>query len=120
MKTLDEMKRELEKVFLPVGAFVRVDKGNGLFVTDAPRRAGEIPALPEGFSAITENGIMHITPDFEDVPEGLKVFALEFLKGDAGVKERLLRQNLAVMMRLKDAEGAEFLRNLAKSMQIHL
>ena len=52
---------------LPDGAFLRRDRGDALFITDAPRRCPEAnwPSLMEGtgFVCKVENGLMRLWPD---------------------------------------------------------
>jgi len=111
MKTLDDYRRELEALVKPFGAFVRVDRGDMLLVTDAPRRyAGDV-ALPEGWQARTDNGIMRVTPCY-DAPEELSGFITRFLKSAPETADRLARQALAVALREKNTEQVQFISQL--------
>ena len=98
---------------LPEKAFLRFDRGKALFVSDAPRFDGEIAGI-EGYECEISNGLMHITPRFGDVPEAIRPLMPEIIKADKLKREKLIRQNLALRMRLHDAEGRAYLEILLK------
>lgn len=108
MRTLEEMRGELETA---LSGFVRVSRGEGLFVSDAPRR-GKAYALPLGYTAKEENGLLFISPELKECPEALREFMLGYLKADAAQREKLVRQRLAVALRQKNAEDARFIEML--------
>ena len=62
---MNDLTRELRAAaasLLPEGAFLRRDRGDALFVTDAPRR-GTLPDGPKvGFLCETDNGLARLTP----------------------------------------------------------
>ena len=59
--------RERARAALPAGAFLRRDRGDALYVTDAPRRGftGEVP----GMRAAVSGGLMRLYPKEEALGE---------------------------------------------------
>jgi hypothetical protein len=53
--------REMVAGFIPDGAFLRRDRGRGLYVTDAPARGGM--AVPAGFRVESDGRLAHIYID---------------------------------------------------------
>lgn len=111
MKKLDEYRMELEAIVKPSGAFVRLDRGDALFVTDAPRRGQVEPALPEGWNGRCENGLLLATPDY-GVPEVSGAFITKYLKSSPETADKLARQALAVALREKNTAAAAFISEL--------
>ena len=122
---LERMRAAL-RAALPEGAFLKLDRGDALFVTDAPRR-GECPDWA-GFECEITNGLARLTPgkawllaleaeypeppDFlcaslrrggEPDAEVLKLFAMG-LKKDPGFG-RKLRQTAAARLRKHETLG---------------
>ena len=112
MCTLEEYKRQLEAILKPCGAFVRIDRGEALFVSDAPRRIAHTIELPSEFTFIVKNGLMYIKPVFSDVPESLRDFYLIYIKAGAVQQDRLRRMKLSECMRLKLPDEISFLNAL--------
>lgn len=56
-----EMRRAAQAL-LPKGAFLRRDRGDALYVTDAPRRGAEIDWGAAGFLCREEGGLACLTP----------------------------------------------------------
>lgn len=54
--------REAVSSALPEGAFLRRDRGDALYVTDAPRRGVNVDWDGLGFICRTENGLARLTP----------------------------------------------------------
>ena len=96
---------------MPENSFLRVDRGEALFASDAPKRGFEIGDLP-GFSVRIENGIAHITPLYENAPCSVRPFLTEYLKAQGEKRDRLLRQSLALSMRKGDMEAGAYLKTL--------
>lgn len=72
MGVTDTPLRAAVRALLPGGAFLRIDREEALFVTDAPRR-GAGPDLVEalekaGFSACTRGGLLAMVPKDEWMP----------------------------------------------------
>ena len=65
-ENLAKRLRDLAREPLPEGAFLRRDRGDALFVTDAPRRAPDVdwPArfAALGFEARIEGGLLYVAP----------------------------------------------------------
>ena len=55
--------RRAARQLLPEGAFLRRDRGEALYVTDAPRRAPSIDWSAAGFICLEAKGLAHLTPD---------------------------------------------------------
>ena len=118
IRTLEEHKKLLESVFSGKG-FLRPDRGDALFVSDAPRRGTEITELPAGYKAVICNGIMKIYPEADTTRELTSLY-IAVVKADEATAERLLRQALAVSMRKKDLKACEFIRELGSISKIYL
>ena len=94
----------------PLGAFVRMDRGDALLVSDAPRRGAEIPkALEADFETRLSGGLLYLTPRLTRIPQRLRGIFLSAMKADAEERETLLRKALAESMRLRNADEIEFL-----------
>ena len=62
MKAEIARMRESLRVALPERAFLRRDRGDALFISNAPAFEEEIPAIP-GFILKKEGTLLHILPD---------------------------------------------------------
>ena len=113
-----EEYRARVKAHLPGGAFLRLDRGEALFVSDAPR-FGVFDVEIEGFATETKGELTFITPLYSDAPDGIRPIMTALIKADGDKRERLIRQNLAVCMRKKDAQGRAFLEKLLKEEDEH-
>ena len=102
------------KELLPEKAFLRFDRGEALFISDAPRFPGSYPQKISGYEVVVRSGLMRLTPTYEDVPESVRGLMTEFIKANGTQRERIIRQNLAVSLRLHDAPGTAFLNELLK------
>ena len=54
--------RYAARALLPPGAFLRRDRGDALYVTDAPRRGADADWGGAGFLCRTEDGLAYLTP----------------------------------------------------------
>ena len=108
MRSLESFRCEL-KTLLPHDSFLRVDRGQALFVSDAPRRHPEYKAIAlEGFQIRAENDLLYITPIYDQAPESVTAVLTALLKSDSEQKDRIIRENLALNMRLKRQREIEF------------
>lgn len=97
----------------PCGAFVRIDRGSALFVSDAPRHGfAASPSLAALFMLRQEKQLLFLSPRLTDVPEALRALYLRLLKADPVPRDRMLRQALAECLRLHRAEEAQFLERI--------
>lgn len=112
---LDDERKYLygiaEKALLNAsGAFLRIDRGDALFISDAPRRGAEnFDALDTDFECRVRDGLLRLTPRFPHVPESLRPFYLNLMKSGGAEREFRLRKALAENMRLHKALEIEFL-----------
>ena len=102
MKTLEEYRAELTPL-LPENAFLRTDRGDALFITDAPMRSKEPPALPDEYETSSNGRLLRITPKLNDLPEEAKNHYITYLKTK---DDASLRRALALCMRAHNAEAA--------------
>ena len=110
-----EAHRAIVKAALPEQAFLRIDRKNALFVSDAPRFAEKETLALDGYDLEYSGNLLRITPTFEGVPQGLKDVCLGILKsGSKEQKNRLIRTNLAKAMRTHDREKTAFLMQLLR------
>ena len=121
--------REILRAALPERAFLRRDRGEALYVTDAPRRSPAIDWSAAGLICRETDGLAHLTPDapwlhrlealYPDPPDALcatfrrftgapdadalRLFARGMKALDAGKPDpqfsRALRQRAAVCLR---------------------
>lgn len=113
MLSLDE-HRNFIRSCLPPKAFLRLDRGDSLFVTDAPRFLPEKNLQIPGYSTLLAGGILHITPVFEDIPTSLRDVMVRILKAEDEDRDRLIRTHLALALRQRDAQSAKILDELLK------
>ncbi len=102
MKTLDEYRAELMPL-LTETAFLRVDRGDALLITDAPLRADRTPLLPDDYETVSDGRLMRITPKLTLLPEEARPCYIAYLKTK---DEKPLRQCLALCLRYHYAEAA--------------
>ena len=103
--TPEPYREEALSILKDTGAFLRISRGEGLFVTDAPRREKARDAviqLNEKYRTHTENGLMYLTPLYFTDDEEMEKAYTGILKADAQLKEKLIRTGLSVAMRKKD------------------
>lgn len=121
--------RRAARQLLPTGAFLRRDRGDALYVTDAPRRSAAVDWSAAGFVCREAGGLAYLTPDavwlqrlealYPDPPdalcqsfrrftgppdaEALRLFARGMKALEAGAHDpgyaRELRQHAAVCLR---------------------
>ena len=102
MKTLEEYRRELTPL-LPETAFLRIDRGGALFVSDAPMRSGKLPVLPDEYETDSDGRLMRITPKLNGLPEEAKPHYISYLKTK---DDASLRRALSLCMRAHNTEAA--------------
>ena len=107
MRRIDEYRAAL-KPLLPEGAFLRTDRKDALFVTNAPIFDPGFSLPKEAWTVRTEGRIMRVTPVYEDVPAGDEAACTMFLKCRGTQTQKLLRQKLALSMRLRQEKKAAF------------
>ena len=97
---------------------MKVDRGDALFVTDAPRRGGLDASTLEAFFEIrTANALAYLTPRFDSVPPRLKNAYLQILKSERSIRDVLIRKTLAESMRLHAREEIHFMNKLLERSQ---
>lgn len=103
--TPEPYREKALSILKDTGAFLRISRGEGLFVTDAPRREKARDAviqLNEKYKTHTENGLMYLTPLYFTDDEEMEKAYTGILKADEQLKEKLIRTGLSVAMRKKD------------------
>ena len=116
--SIDYYRKIVEAALSDTGAFVRVSRAEGLFVTDAERRGVSIDALKEkltGFSLSEKDGMIYIMPLTDVSDEADRIYS-EILKAETKKKEKLIRIHLAEAMRLKDSKHIEMYQFLYERM----
>ncbi|MBQ3080354.1 MAG: hypothetical protein IJC48_10215 [Clostridia bacterium] len=121
MHTLNDYRALALSLIKDESAFLRIDRSDALFVTDAPRRnpsrfQSVLPLLEEHFIVSTENGLSRLTPKFSSAPAALRDACLIILKGDPDTKKREIRTRLAIAMRQRNQEEIDFLNCIERSM----
>lgn len=117
--SIDYYKEIAEKAVSGTGAFLRVSRKDGLFVTDAKRRNAEMQGIERkltGFEMLETDGLVYLTPKY-GLREDLNHAYTEILKSGKDKQERKIREGLALALRLKDQEQIEFFRFLYERMQ---
>lgn len=116
--SIDEFKVQAKKALEGTGAFIRVSKGEGLLVTDAVRRGCTLEELRNklpGFQFFEKDSLVYLTPEYGFSAETNDLLT-EILKADKLKREKLIRNGLAVAMRLKNREQIEVLKILFERM----
>lgn len=125
MRSLAEQLREAARAALPEGAFLRRDRGEALFVSDAPRLrppADWLPALePAGFLCEVRGGLLYLTPGpawlaglearFPEPPDAFSASLARF-RGMTPENESLALFALAIRRMDGEADGGRFERRL--------
>ena len=117
--TPDAYKAEASEILKSTNAFVRVSRGEGLFVTDAPRREKNEEAvnlLLRKYKARIDGGLLYFTPVYGFGDEEMERKYTEILKSDGAQKEKLIRTGLSVAMRKKDQLQIEIYKALYEGM----
>ncbi len=116
--SLDDYKAQAEDAIKGMGAFLRISRGKGLFVTDAKRRNADMEMLKEKLPSFTfseKDGLIYLTPDYGYSIDTNGIYT-EILKSDGEKREKLIRQNLSKAMRLKNQEQIELFKLLYERM----
>ena len=108
MRSVEDYRRDILPL-LPKGAFLRLDRGSALFVTDAPRLEPGFGIRDRAWQVRQDNGLLYITPVFDGIPADERQAFAASLKLMGERRQKLLRQRLALNMRLKKQEEAHFL-----------
>lgn len=111
MKTLEDYREEI-KARLPENAFLKVDRGSALFVSDAPTRRTDCDIRIEGWKCRPDKGLLYITPALHEVPEAIRDVYIHTLKRGKAENQKEIRQRLACCMRSKQKEETAFLNDL--------
>ena len=120
---LDRMRGALRAV-LPAGAFLKLDRGTALFVTDAPRR-GPCPRWP-GFDCVIENGLARLTPDarwlraLEDEYPQPPDFLCAYLRRGGEPDDAALKLFALGLKRLNGATNDDYSRRLREAAAMRL
>ncbi len=97
-------------------AFVKIDRGSALLVSDAPARGlyteTAKAALSADYLQEESRGLVYLTPRLKNVPERLRRVYIDILKSENEKRERLIRQALAECLRLKNADEAAFMQEM--------
>ena len=104
--SLDDYKMCAGNALKDTGAFLRVSRGEGLFVTDAKRHGADMEMLKEklpSFAFSEKDGLVYLTPDYGFSSETNLIYT-EILKSSGERQEKLIRQNLSKAMRTKNKE----------------
>lgn len=104
--SLEELKKTAEDALKGTGAFLRVSRNEGLFVTDASRHGVPIEQIIErlpGFVIREEGGLCYLTPGYGFTDE-INDACTQILKSEKEKREKLIRTNLASAMRKKDPQ----------------
>lgn len=116
--TADEYRNMIFPVIRECGAFLRVSRKKGLFVSDAPARSGSIgeieKALIDEFSIVKKGNLMYLTPRFSGIDEETANAIVEILKAEPFIKQKLIRQALSKSMREKNDVKREIFETLLK------
>ena len=115
--TTEEYRERILPHLSDCGAFLRISRKEGLFVTDAPARMKCAKALKEAlseeFHSVIIGKCMYITPDFHtDTAASNEI--LEILKSEPQKRNVLIRQSLAKAMRNKDEINKAIFEELLK------
>ncbi len=116
--SLDYYREIVRSALAGTGAFIRVSRSEGLFVTDAKRRSADMAALYEklpGFSFCEKDGLTYLTPDY-GFSDDTNILYTEILKAGNEESEKLIRMNLSKAMRLKNDEQIKFFKILYERM----
>ena len=116
--SLDYYRKIAQAALEGTGAFLRISRADGLFVTDAKRRNADMSAIREklpGFIFYEKDDLIYLTPHygFSDQTNALYT---EILKADKEKSEKLIRMNLSKAMRLKNDEQIRIFKLLYERM----
>ena len=100
------------------GAFLRLSRSDGLFITDAKRRNADMEDIQDklsGFTFFEKDGLTYLTPDYGFSDETNALYT-EILKADSVKREKLIRMNLALAMRIQNDERIRLFKLLYERM----
>ena len=115
MRKLEDYFRECRAV-IPINAFLRISRTQGLFVSDLPTRSRDFVFDLDGYSSKTESGLLYITPAFNEVPLAIRELFPGIFKLSSSEQQKLLRQRLAVLKRNKDNDNAAYVEEILKTL----
>ena len=116
--SLDHYRKIAQCALDETGAFLRISRGDGLFVTDAKRRNADMEAIYKklsGFSFFEKEGLTYLTPDYGFSNETNSIYTT-ILKADEEQTQKLIRTHLAVAMRMKNQEQIDLFKFLYERM----
>ena len=116
MYTLKEYS-DLLRQLIPREAFVRLDRGEGLFVSDYPLRCLGFALSDPEFTAEIAGGLAHIFPCFTGAPETLKNDLNGIYRSAPNLVNKRLRQRLALALRLGMLDECAYLNELLDYME---
>lgn len=116
--TVKAYKEGIEALLTDTGAFLRISRTDGLFVSDLPRKKadidGFIKSLNNAFEVKTDHGLLYLTPVFPEFSHQFQSILVSILKENGDKREKLIRNALAVAMRKKNLNEIDFLENILK------
>ena len=117
MLSTDEYRLMASAYLSGLKTFIKIDRSDALFVSDAPRRSENfedcyLPTLMQRFLCTIKNDLLYLTPKFENVPPSLTGVCIRILKLEGYEREKEIRTNLAVSMRNKNTAEINFLTKL--------
>ncbi len=115
MYTLNELSDLLRRL-VPREAFVRLDRGKALFVSDWPLRCPGFSLEEKEFLVEIDGGLACITPRFTGAPETLKSDLVGIYKTPE-LSDKRLRQRLALALRLGSTDESAYLKKLLYHME---
>ena len=116
--SLDYYRKIAQAALEGTGAFLRISRADGLFVTDAKRRNADMAALREklsDFIFLEKDDLIYLTPHYGFSDETNSLYT-EILKADKEKSEKLIRMNLSKAMRLKNDEQIRIFKLLYERM----
>lgn len=113
MKTAEEYKKELLPL-LPENAFLKKDRGEALFVSDAPRRQKNFALNSNAFDTAEKGGLLYITPRFAQYPADLRPLLLLCVKNGIGSEQKEIRNELALRLRKRSTDAVGFLKSMIR------
>lgn len=112
----DEYREIAQDAIAGTGAFLRLSRTDELFVTDLPRRlpgfSKVCEVLGDTFEIRTENDLMFLSPALSGFETEFRKLLVCILKAEGEKREKLVRNALAVALRLKRPEEAEILNKI--------
>ena len=112
-----ESWRQLLIPLLPSKAFLREDRNAALFVTDAPRREAGFCLKDERCLCAYANGLMYITPVYEDAPPDAQALITAYLKASLAQRDVIARKQLALALRKHLLKEASFWQERLKELE---